>query len=307
MSSWEIQTILVYVDLSPERLVHSEVSQAAALASRTGARLTFAITGGDVPPGGSEGPGEPTLLRPRGGHERLDEVLRALGETGATIEVLSLGEDPLRHLVEVARRGYDLVVKAIRREDERRRLLRERPLLVLLRETDCPVLAVREEHQTPFRRVLVGVPPGHEPSELDLRVARAAGALADAEGAELHAATALPRIDEMMLTTVSRSTSVPELVQDKHDEDDAALRELNETMAAALPWVGTAHVVRGEPEEALSALASRLEADLLVIGTVARKGLPGLIVGNTAEKLIRASACSLLVIPPRRPRGRGPR
>jgi hypothetical protein len=38
--------------------------------------------------------------------------------------------------------------------------------------------------------------------------------------------------------------------------------------------------------------------DLVVMGTVARRGLAGLITGNTAERLLHGLSCSLLAIKP---------
>ncbi|MFC6670537.1 universal stress protein [Marinobacterium aestuariivivens] len=38
--------------------------------------------------------------------------------------------------------------------------------------------------------------------------------------------------------------------------------------------------------------------DLLVMGTVARTGIPGFVIGNTAENLVRKIGCSLLALKP---------
>ena len=38
--------------------------------------------------------------------------------------------------------------------------------------------------------------------------------------------------------------------------------------------------------------------DILVMGTVARTGIPGFIMGNTAENLIQELKCSLLATKP---------
>jgi universal stress protein E len=56
--------------------------------------------------------------------------------------------------------------------------------------------------------------------------------------------------------------------------------------------------VKGPPAELLPELASRLDANLIVMGTVARRGLSGLIMGNTAENMMRAVGCSILTVKP---------
>jgi nucleotide-binding universal stress UspA family protein len=48
----------------------------------------------------------------------------------------------------------------------------------------------------------------------------------------------------------------------------------------------------------LPAFAEKHDADLVVIGTVARGGIPGLFIGNTAEKVLNAVDCSVLTLKP---------
>ena len=45
-------------------------------------------------------------------------------------------------------------------------------------------------------------------------------------------------------------------------------------------------------------LAERLDIGLIVMGTVARTGLGGLIMGNTAETILRSVECSVLAVKP---------
>jgi nucleotide-binding universal stress UspA family protein len=53
-------------------------------------------------------------------------------------------------------------------------------------------------------------------------------------------------------------------------------------------------VCEGEPVEVIADVARREEIDLIVMGTVARTGVAGLVVGNTAEKVLARVDCSLL-------------
>jgi nucleotide-binding universal stress UspA family protein len=41
-----------------------------------------------------------------------------------------------------------------------------------------------------------------------------------------------------------------------------------------------------------------LRPDLVVMGTVSRGGIPGLLMGNTAERLIDRIDCALLTVKP---------
>ena len=56
--------------------------------------------------------------------------------------------------------------------------------------------------------------------------------------------------------------------------------------------------MRGSPSREIPALAKRLKADLVVMGTAGRSGIPGLIMGNTAETVLYQLDCSVVAIKP---------
>ncbi len=56
--------------------------------------------------------------------------------------------------------------------------------------------------------------------------------------------------------------------------------------------------IMGEAITAIPAAVKQLEADLLVIGSANRSGVPGLFIGNTAEGIIDRVACSIFVVKP---------
>ena len=58
------------------------------------------------------------------------------------------------------------------------------------------------------------------------------------------------------------------------------------------------HLVKGLARKEIATLAKRIEADLVVMGTVARTGVPGFIMGNTAETILNKIDCSVLAIKP---------
>jgi len=58
------------------------------------------------------------------------------------------------------------------------------------------------------------------------------------------------------------------------------------------------HLIKGDPRKIIPAFAEEIKADLVVMGTVARTGLPGLFMGNTAETILNQLNCSVLAIKP---------
>lgn len=61
---------------------------------------------------------------------------------------------------------------------------------------------------------------------------------------------------------------------------------------------GSSDPRRGNPREAIPGLARELKADLVVMGTVARTGIAGFIIGNTVESILDDIGCSELAVKP---------
>jgi len=58
------------------------------------------------------------------------------------------------------------------------------------------------------------------------------------------------------------------------------------------------HLVKGKPSEEIPLMVKKYNVDLIVMGTVARTGIPGFIIGNTAESILARVHCSVLAIKP---------
>ncbi|WP_167496547.1 universal stress protein [Desulfopila sp. IMCC35006] len=58
------------------------------------------------------------------------------------------------------------------------------------------------------------------------------------------------------------------------------------------------HLLQGEVKKTIVSLATDVDADLVILGTVTRRGLIDLIFGNTAEALLDKQSGSVLVIKP---------
>ena len=58
------------------------------------------------------------------------------------------------------------------------------------------------------------------------------------------------------------------------------------------------HFETERPDLAIPKYVATHKVDLLVMGTIGRTGIPGLIVGNTAERLLPQIPCSVIAIKP---------
>ncbi|MGF1598011.1 MAG: universal stress protein [Acidimicrobiales bacterium] len=80
-------------------------------------------------------------------------------------------------------------------------------------------------------------------------------------------------------------------------EETARRDRLGELLAR---WPETSgwpvHLVRGAPRDAAARVAAELGAAVVVVGSVGRTGVGGLVVGNTADRLVADAPCSVVVV-----------
>jgi nucleotide-binding universal stress UspA family protein len=79
---------------------------------------------------------------------------------------------------------------------------------------------------------------------------------------------------------------------------DMLLGEVHESMESEGPatFNPVTHLVKGNRRDEIVRLARGLEADLVVLGTMARSGITGLIVESTSEAITKSVDCSVLVV-----------
>lgn len=80
-------------------------------------------------------------------------------------------------------------------------------------------------------------------------------------------------------------------------------RRLRATLDTLIAEVGldihpAIHHVRGRPEVLIPEYVREQGVDVLVMGTLARTGIPGFLIGNTAENLLQRLDCGLLAMKP---------
>lgn len=84
----------------------------------------------------------------------------------------------------------------------------------------------------------------------------------------------------------------------EHEVEVLALKEIEEFCREGfrdeIPY--TTEVVLGRPFEEILARSQEITADLIVVGTHGRTGLERVIVGSTAERLVRKSSVPVLTV-----------
>ena len=130
-----------------------------------------------------------------------------------------------------------------------------------------------------------------EPSE---RAAHYAAALARRLGASLHLIHAL----EPSPVTRGPVESSESLSAERLDDTYWAARTRLGALSGKLALEGqiSMEVRPGFPSEVITAAATDLGADLVVMSTHGRSGLSHLLMGSVAERVIRSAACPVLVV-----------
>lgn len=210
--------------------------------------------------------------------------------------------------------GHDLVIKVPEQLAWLDRLFGSDDMN-LLRECPCPVWLVKPQTEKSYRRILaaVDVDDGYPPAELKLRQAlnqqilEMAASLALSDFAELHVVVAWQAIGEStmrgahMHTPEAKVITYVEQVKRRHETSlNGLMREVTNKLGqnGAEYLKPRTHLVKGWPREEIPALAKQLKADVIVMGTVARTGVLGFIMGNTAETILNQIDCSVLAIKP---------
>jgi nucleotide-binding universal stress UspA family protein len=58
------------------------------------------------------------------------------------------------------------------------------------------------------------------------------------------------------------------------------------------------HLLKDKARKLIPEMAKRKRVEIIIMGTVCRTGVPGLLIGNTAEEVLRRVDCSVLTIKP---------
>lgn len=295
MAGTEFGSVLVYVE--PEAMVSHALDRAIELTRPAGMiRLTTAID-----------PWPPWLATLGIAKERLDlfvqNVSEALNrlvqqhpEAGARIETRLLQGRPNIEIVrEAIRANCSVIMKDAEGTSPDTEVVAGLDWR-LFRKSACPVWLVRSR---PDRSGIgVALAPEEDPEGVafNRQLLEHAKRLADMCGQELHVIQAWELVGESQLIRVTALDEYEDYMKRLETKVAEELQALLES--CGMPGDKNVHLVKGVPEEAIVATANRLQLETLVIGTVARGGLAGHLVGNTAERVIGHLRCGVFAVKP---------
>ena len=210
---------------------------------------------------------------------------------GVAVETRVVTGDPF---AAIAAAAVDLDADLVVAGDHRRSLLRalflDTTVERLVRVAARPVLIARGPASTPYVHALVGVEA--EPAAAVMELLRRFGAAAPAHVSLLHA------FDPVASGKMAQAGVDDRTIEAYEAEVARDLRNRLETVVAAGPSLAEIVVVAGEPVAALEDAAVRLDVDLVVTATHARRGMGRLVLGSVTSRLLRESDRDLLIVPP---------
>lgn len=168
----------------------------------------------------------------------------------------------------------------------------------LLRLSPVPVLLVKDPG--PYRQpvILAAVDPMHahaKPAALDEDILRLAESFSHALGGPWHAVHAHPPAAVSSpggsAAHGPASSSQASVRSEARAAVDSVLESISSTPASI-------QLIDRPPAEAIVESASNLHVSIIVMGAVSRSGLKGLLIGNTAERVLDRVSCDILIVKP---------
>jgi universal stress protein E len=290
----------ILVDIDASVAIHPALDRAVGLARTSGATITIAdvmtIPAYDrryLPPSVEE-----EMIEDR--RSQLQRVLEGVSDVAIRARLL-FGRPATALIQEVLRDHHDLLMRSHARDVTARQ---SPPFgavdMELLRKCPCPVFLVRQSTGSQHRQVVgaVNASTAEDPERtLNIKLVELTLLMAELERSTPVLLHAWRPYAEHKTRTHSLDDAFAVYVDQMRQRTAADLRQLVESFGDRLSGVRTVHR-RGKPEDVIAEFVAAHGVDLVVMGTVARGGIPGFLIGNTAERMLARLACSVLAVKP---------
>jgi nucleotide-binding universal stress UspA family protein len=202
----------------------------------------------------------------------------------------------------VLRGDYDLVIKSAEKLEKKDLAGFKSIDMSLLRKCPCPVWLCRDSEYKDKPKILTAIDPFSETPEghdLSVKLLEIGQDLAQSLGGS----NAIVSCWDFEYEDFLRNAPFAKMDGSKVD---ALIVEAEHSHKQALDKiileadVGSYSIIceRGKTSDVIPALVERENIDMVVMGTVARTGVPGFIIGNTAENILQSLSCSMFAVKP---------
>ncbi|MEZ9138819.1 MULTISPECIES: universal stress protein UspE [unclassified Shewanella] len=229
----------------------------------------------------------------------LAEAILPYAKSGLTIDTKVVWHNrPFESVIKYAiEQDVDLLVKSTHEHDKLKSIIFTPTDWHLLRKAPIPVLMVKEHDWPVAGKILCAVNVASEDDEhstLNTKIIENALNLAAKFSAQIHLVNGYPG------TPVNLAIELPEFDAASYNDTVRMQHEQRIQYLANsfnIP-LENCHVEEGLPEDVIPELALKLDAELVILGTVGRTGFSAALIGNTAEHVIDSINCDLLAVKP---------
>jgi universal stress protein E len=177
----------------------------------------------------------------------------------------------------------DLIIKAANVESRLQEVIHTPDDWNILRHATCPVMLVKAQAWAGEPAVIAAVNVLDEEHEaLNRRILRYAHDLTRVLGGELHVVNAFP-LFEPWVGELGAAYDYVSIKREVESEVDQRVRAIAEDEGVDYRLL---HIREGKAPHVISDLCEETNAELVVMGTSARSGVRGMVIGNTSEALL---------------------
>lgn len=230
---------------------------------------------------------------------KLEFLARSLHgrQSDLTTEVV-LGRPAVTVVREVLRNDFDLVMKDFHGQEGSQRLAISSTDMRLLRNCPCPVWLTkpRLEKEGAILAAIDPLAEGSEHKNMNQAILSLTSDVASMANREAHVVSAWNAKGEGMLAGRVAHERLQEYISETRQ---AAEQGLTQTLSQFRPRFDQQriHFRNGEPAKIILDCARRIQCDLLIMGSVADV-VPGLLMGNTADTVLRQTEHSIMMVKP---------
>lgn len=229
----------------------------------------------------------------------IAELLSKLNTHNLTIHIKVVWHNrPFESIInEIIHFKHDIVIKGTHEHDKLKSVIFTPTDWHILRKCPCPVLLVKEHLWPEKGNILAAINVGSEEEEhlsLNHKITSQAHDLAATINANVHLVNSYPG------TPINIAFEIPEFNATEHT--DAMFSHHQNAMfdhceKYQIPKENI-HIEEGLPEDVIEQVANKIDAELVILGTIGRTGISATLIGNTAEHVIDRVNCDLLALKP---------
>lgn len=171
----------------------------------------------------------------------------------------------------------------------------------LIRHCPVPLLIVKGVRRA-SQPILAAVDPWHrndKPASLDRCIVNAARTLANMQHVSLHSVHAYQPLIKLVAGSAFAPVTIPVSAPEEAAQAAMIRRRFKAFNSSYRIAPRQSHLEMGDPIYVLPTAARSLKAQMVVMGAMARSGIDRLLLGSTAEQVLDAMPCDVLIVKPK--------